>query len=63
MVHSDQGTQWSAVLPDLGPQRRSFASPGAWSAHAQAEELSHLALPAVECGPQPLLIGKAGQNT
>lgn len=24
-------------LPDLGPQTKGFAGPGAWSAHAQAE--------------------------
>lgn len=35
----DQRTQQGAGLPDSGPHV-SFAGPGGWSAHTQAEELS-----------------------
>lgn len=41
VIQSDQGTWWDAGLTDLGPQTRGFASSVAWSAHAQAEDLSH----------------------
>ena len=39
-AQSGQGTRQDTGLPDLGPQTKSFASPGGWSALAQAGELS-----------------------
>lgn len=40
-------------LPNLGPQRRNSAGPGAWSSHALAEELSD-SYPAADHGSQHL---------
>lgn len=39
-AQSGQGTRQDAGLPDVGPQTKSCASPGGWSALAQAAELS-----------------------
>lgn len=40
MAQSDQGTWQDAGLPDSGPQKKSFAGLGAWSAFAQTGKLS-----------------------
>ena len=53
VVYSGQGAWQGAGLPDLGPQMRGFASPGAWSAHAQAEILSHSPISCKEWPPAP----------
>lgn len=46
LCSSVEPSQWPSLAKDTGlsdssPQWKSFASPGAWSAHTQAEKLSH----------------------